>query len=141
MRSLFFVMRMFSQLVNICLFNVSFNRIGLWSIVYPFFHIIFATSDFSISPFFIFLNCSLTLVPKFIFVFPIYLLVVLAIDLINSWFLFWRNVVFQVGIQKIFMENLYYEYYVLCCGIWSFCWIYYVPMDGKYMKKWKRLNT
>ena len=61
-----------------------------------------ATANFSISPFFIskvFFNPSFQI--SFCLSY-IYLLAILAIDLINVWFLFWWNVIFQVGIQKIF---------------------------------------
>ena len=65
--------------------------------------------------FFIFLKCFLTLISKFLFVLPIYILAVLAINLINSRFIFWRNVIFQVGFQKIFDGEfvLQGEYYVV----------------------------
>ena len=101
--AMFFVIRIFSQFVNSCLFDACFNRTGLWFTACYSFHTCAATADFSISQFFIFLKCSLTLVSKFLFVFSIiYILAIFAIDLINSWFIFWRNVIFEVGIQKIF---------------------------------------
>jgi hypothetical protein len=58
---------------------------------------------FSISPLLLlFCKCSLFLISKCLFVFPIYVLTILAIDLINAQFIFWWNVIFQVGIQNIF---------------------------------------
>ena len=112
MQSLFFAIRIFSQFVNFCLFDDCFNRNGLWSITCFSFHTCAATADFSI--FYIskvFLNPSYQI--SFCLSY-IYLLAVFAIDMINSWFLFWRNVIFKIGIQKIFdrLFVLRHEYYV-----------------------------
>ena len=116
MQFLFFVTRIFSQVVNSCLFDSCFNRTGLWSIVCFSFHTCAASDDFSISPFSYISKVLFN--PSFqisFFLSYIYLLAVLAIDLINSWFLFWLNVIFQVGIQKIFDGEfvLQCEYYLV----------------------------
>ena len=62
---MWFVIRIFSQSVNSCLFDACFNRAGLWSVV------CFSSTDFSISPFFKFLNFFFTLVSKYLYIFYI----------------------------------------------------------------------
>ena len=56
MQSLFFVIRIFSQVVNSCLFDACFNRTCLWSIVCFYFHIFAAMLIFLFLHFFIFLK-------------------------------------------------------------------------------------
>ena len=76
MQSLFFVIKIFFQFVNSCLFDAITGL--LWFVCFSF-HTWAATANFSISPFFLFLKFSLTLV-SFCLSY-IYLLAILAINL------------------------------------------------------------
>ena len=96
MKSLFYVILMFSQLFNSCLFDACFVRTGLWSIVCFSFYEGAATPGFLI---FYFPKVFLLHRFQIYFLFPyLYICVcvcvvtVLAIDLMNVRFLFLRVV-------------------------------------------------